>query len=200
MRPFGRPFKVTAKGLSSERTTIQWGLLLPFAALAAATALGMLVNLPAFSVLHGAPAYEVNVFWSLFNISVLLITISACVELPRRRAEERFATAEPAVIETETGVRNCTVVNISASGARLHLPGGWQNLGRQGTIALDGGTLSVSFVYSASNGADTTVQFVVDVTARRKLIAKLFTGDYHNEVAVVRPGAIATAVLRKLLA
>jgi len=199
VRPFGRAFKVTAKGLSTDRTTVQWGLLLPFATLAMATAMGMLVNLPTYSVLHGASAYQVNIFWSLFNIAVLLITISACVELPRPRNEERFATAEPATIETETGIRTCTVINISVSGARLHLPGGWQDLGRQGTIALDGGTLRVAFVHAASSAAEATVQFIADPAARRRLIAKLFTGDYSNEVAVVRPGALAAAVLRKLL-
>ncbi|MGH3185240.1 MAG: PilZ domain-containing protein, partial [Streptosporangiaceae bacterium] len=199
VRPFGRPFEVTAKGLSSEHVTVHWGLLLPFAALAAATMLWMIVNLPAYSPLHGAPGYEVNVVWSLFNIAVLLITASACVELPKRRSEERFVTDEPAELLTEAGIQVCRVANISVSGARIRVPGGWQIAGREGVVAFNGGDLRAPFVLITAAGDTAAIQFATDAATRRALIVKLFTGAYHNEVGTVRPGAIAKAVLRKVL-
>ncbi len=61
IRPFGRPFKVTAKGLSSSGTTVQWKLLWPFAVMALASVGGLGLNVSRFSLTHGATGYSSTV-------------------------------------------------------------------------------------------------------------------------------------------
>src|SRR5262249_57072086 len=94
--PFGHPFKVTAKGISSEKTTVQWNHLLPLAALALATAVGIAINTSRYSPLYGTDGYIVNVFWSIFNIAVLTVACLICIELPRPKDHQRVSTNERA--------------------------------------------------------------------------------------------------------
>lgn len=50
-RPWGRPFKVTPKGVSRDGVTVQWGVMLPYLGLAVIMAAGMLVNASPYSPL-----------------------------------------------------------------------------------------------------------------------------------------------------
>jgi len=49
VRPFGHAFKITQKGLSTSRVTVQWSLLSRFAAIAFLTISGMLLHVFSFS-------------------------------------------------------------------------------------------------------------------------------------------------------
>ena len=98
IRPFGRPFKVTAKGLSTTGVTIQWGILWKFAALSFLTLLGVILHVAHFSPAHGSQGYAANIFWSLVNAMILALAAAACVELPHRRRDERFQVTEQATI------------------------------------------------------------------------------------------------------
>jgi cellulose synthase (UDP-forming) len=90
VKPFGQPFKVTPKGTTVGGVIFQWNYLLPFAATAVTTFFGILINTSAYSDLHNTPGFEVNVFWSIYNIAILMLAATVCVELPQRRQYERF--------------------------------------------------------------------------------------------------------------
>jgi cellulose synthase (UDP-forming) len=200
VKPFGRPFKVTAKGVQYDRITVQWRLMLPLLCVAAATGLGIVVNLPWYTTLRGQPGYQINVFWSIFNIAVLLLAAAVCVELPRRRKDERFVVNEPAIVEFNAGeIAACRVYDISLGGARL-LPA--ENLdlnpAELATLVLDGGRLRVPFTGLRVVDGKTSIQFI-GTTARRALIAKIFTGAYHNEVPRIVIRKVMGSILSRLL-
>jgi cellulose synthase (UDP-forming) len=199
VKPFGHPFKVTAKGLSTEGMTIQWAFLMPFLLLAGGTALGMGMNLSSYSTLNGTDGYNMNVIWSVFNITVLCIAAAICVELPRRRRDERFPADEPASLAFGKTSGICTVRNISLGGAALERPDGWAQRGRFGTILLRGVPEPIPFE-ALSENADgiLAIRFRNSDEVRYGLIRKLFTGLYNNEVPKVRLSRVSVSVLRKL--
>jgi hypothetical protein len=78
-------FKVTDKGAARGQTVIQWRLMTPFIALLAITVFGLC--LPLFN--DYSPAQKagdgivVILFWTLYNVVVLGLTILVCIEPPR---------------------------------------------------------------------------------------------------------------------
>lgn len=119
IRPHGHKFNVTAKGTHHAGLNVQWQLLFRFLALAIVTILG-LAKVFAFD---NSDLIEdggvLNVFWAWYNLLVLTICCLVCIEQPRRRFDERFATREKAVVRIGDGVRLYDVTDISASGMRL---------------------------------------------------------------------------------
>jgi cellulose synthase (UDP-forming) len=198
VRPFGHPFKVTAKGVSSERITIQWKYLLPFAALALATALGIAINLSRYSPLHGSDGYSVNVFWSIFNIAVLVLACAVCIELPKRRQQERFQSGETATLVLSSGERlPCTVRDISLGGANLAIAVAQVLPGSRGYLEFAHEML-VPFEGLRYLPGGLAVRFADEEETRHKLIAKLFTGGYENEVRKVRLGGVLRSIGQRL--
>lgn len=201
IKPFGHPFKVTAKGVSTDKVTVQWTFLMPFLFLAGATALGMAINLSPYSPLNGTDGYTVNMVWSVFNIAVLCVAAAICVELPKRRRDERFPTDEPASIICGAIHGACTVRNISLGGAALEQVGSWKHYGNFGTIRLQGISDPVPFQYTEINGDGSFgIQFRNSDEIRRSLIRKLFTGSYNNEVPEVHLGRTMVGIMRKVFA
>ena len=201
VKPWGHAFKVTPKGLSSERVVVQWRLLAPFAAMAAATFLGVLVNSAAFARLHAAPGYSVNVFWSILNIIVLLLVVAVCVELPRRRKEERFVLEEVAALRLPSGAAfPCRVRDMSVGGARIGGLPGWTLAAGEATLLLDQGRLELPCRLLRTIGSDVATQFYDAPATRRALIGYLFTGRFHNEVEKIRAGRVLWQVARRLVA
>ncbi|MBY0230288.1 MAG: cellulose synthase catalytic subunit [Gemmataceae bacterium] len=83
-RPFGAPFKVTAKGEARDRVVIQWGFLWIFLALGAALLFGMWMNLSGLNeVVPVGASTALDVFWSGYVLLVCLLCGLACIELPR---------------------------------------------------------------------------------------------------------------------
>ena len=119
MRPHGHKFNVTAKGIHNAGLNIQWRLLLRFVALAVITIIG----LARVFVFDNSDLIEdggaLNVFWAWYNLLVLTICCLVCIEQPRRRLDERFATREKAIVRIRDEVRLCDVMDLSASGIRL---------------------------------------------------------------------------------
>ncbi|MXP64702.1 glycosyltransferase [Roseomonas sp. M0104] len=201
LRPHGHAFKVTAKGLSTSGVTVQWRLMWPFLLLAAGLLGGLLLNISPYSAQNGAPGYAINVLWSLYGLTVLAITIAACVEEPKRRTEERFPTDEAAVAVLPDGRRwPCRVVDLSLTGARMLRPAGWEGLEGEGVLQLDAGGLVLPFRTVRSAGPHCGVAFMAGAEGRRALIRKLYTGGYHREVRRISLAATMAGILRKVFA
>jgi cellulose synthase (UDP-forming) len=200
VRPFGHPFKVTAKGISTDKTTVQWNLLLPFAALALATALGIAINTSHYSPLYGTDGYSVNVFWSLFNIAVLTIACLICIELPRPKDHQRFSTKETATLLLATGERlPCRLRDISLGGANVALTSFDLAPGKSGFLEFDNGLLAPILTLGPLPGG-LAVKFSKDEVTRRKLIVKLFTGGYDNEVREINLKRVLMKITERMFA
>jgi len=202
VKPWGHPFRVTAKGVSTDKVTVQWGLLAPFAFVAAGTMLGMLANMSSSSPLYANPGYEINVWWSLFNIAVLSMACAVCVELPKQRRDERFASGERATVSFPGQPPiDCTVIDISVGGARLACTGEWRPTDGRGELALDNGLTRLPFApVRLDPQGRLAICFEHNDMSRRRLLRRLFTGGYNNEVEHVSVGATlaqaASAVFR----
>jgi cellulose synthase (UDP-forming) len=205
-RPFGRPFKVTPKGACSDGVAIQWTYLLPFALAALGTFLGILINTSAYSDLNVEPGFGVNVFWSIYNIAVLLLAVAVCVELPQRRLHARLPAGEPAVIRGQGQPDStCTIVDISLGGAKLAgLPPGWARTGEEGILLLQGSALQVPFRFlrldqRPSLGDRFSIVFEARIPLRRALTARLFTGAYRSTIDDIDVPRVLFAVGKRLL-
>jgi cellulose synthase (UDP-forming) len=198
-RPHGRPFKVTDKGVSRDKVTVHWRFMWPFLMIAIATIIGFALNVSPASPLLGQNGYAANTIWSVFNVAVLGLVCLACVDVPRRRKEERFASGERGVVIWPGGAGiECRLHDISLGGARLHAPR-WHRVDDHGELALDYGRLRVPFRLLRQTEHDVVICFDPNVDTRRSLIARLFGGDYTRELEKVMVHRVLAALARHLL-
>ena len=225
IRPFGRPFKVTAKGLSTTGVTIQWGIMWKFAALSLLTIMGVLLHIAHFSPAHGAQGYAANVFWSLVNALVLALAASACIELPHRRRDERFQLTENTFIRLGEHTGNeseperpgspdlssaveipCVLRDLSLGGAavwRADQPH-WRDLSGPAQLVLPAnahhGELVLPFTVVARRDEVLTIHFHPEPWIRHALIRKLFTGAYHQDVEQIAAARVLSSLAHALFA
>jgi len=114
------PFRVTPKGMNSERTVISLRYALPHIVLIIITLIGWAL---AFFRLDVASSLSVNatiinLAWSVYNAFAIAMSILVCVEKPRKRNSERLATQEKITLSLDEGV-SCKIVDISESGLRV---------------------------------------------------------------------------------
>jgi cellulose synthase/poly-beta-1,6-N-acetylglucosamine synthase-like glycosyltransferase len=176
--PHGHKFKVTAKGGQRDRLTIQWEMLLRFGVLAGLTLGGVAyASLADFAPSRqGVESHGLVLFWSAYNVLVLLLAMSVCVELPRYRREERFATGEAVRIRDGDKVFGALLGDLSIAGARVRAPLP-APIGTFLQLTLDQvGEIPARIVYG--NEAMFTLEFVVPEGLRDALIRKLFSGRY----------------------
>ncbi len=191
LRPFGRGFKVTAKGISSEHTTVQWRIMWPLIVLGLLTLAGVLSHLSDFSSHRAGSGYALNVFWSIFNVFMLAITALVCIEPPKRRRDERFQSGEAAVLQLSNGTEcPCIVRDLSLGGASLQLEASTLALSAPSALSLDGGRLQLPLQIIRAYGNMLAINFECDDARRRQLIEKLFTGSYNNSVEQIKVGRV----------
>ena len=198
-KPHGHPFKVTPKGGRRDRLVVSWPMIWRFGFFAGLTLAGMLYgSLADFAPSHTRfDAKVVNLGWSVYNIIVLLIAISACVELPRYRREERFATSEMVRFSTGDRVLSAPLADISVSGARILAPRP-EPMGTVVTLGLrQVGDIAARIVDGSDHAF--VVEFVATDRTRDALIRKLFSGQYGRRPREVHwPGLLGALVARVL--
>ncbi|MGO9674246.1 MAG: glycosyltransferase family 2 protein [Methylocella sp.] len=202
IRPWGRPFKVTAKGASTHSVTVQWAHLLPFAVMIAGTITGILINISQFSALRGTQGYAVNIFWSIYNILFLSLAVTVCIELPRRRSHERFPIDERAVIQwADGGQTPCRLLDVSLGGAQIkNIHFAPKGAPEAGVLLLDGGAIEAPFTSVRPIGRNAlAVRFNLDAVSRRALILKLFSGAHRNKVDEINAPRVLFAIGKRLL-
>lgn len=190
-------FEVTAKGGLRHRLTIQWNLARRFALVAILTMLGVLYALGA----EYAPYYDeggrfINTFWSLYNITILAITIIVCIELPRYRRSERFATSEEVQLIRGNESYDYRLADISLHGARIK--GTPPTLtGQHLELRIDG-VGDVPVRVRRAGGDWFSVEFELTREIHDRLVQKLFSGAYNPSVQEGSPFHVVRAVARRL--
>lgn len=201
VRPRGHSFKVTAKGISSQKRVIHWRLMWPFLLLGLGSLAAMLVHLSRHTELNGSPGYVMNVVWSVVNAFILLTTATACIEIPKRRLHERFSGEIPSDILLANGhLVSCVVENISIGGAQILLDPDWDPSLDDGTLLLGDGELKIPFHVIRKRNTGISVAFESDVSTRHQLIVKLFTGEFNNEVEQISMFRVFTTICKALFA
>ncbi len=194
-RPWGHPFEVTTKGRAANSISLQWGIAVPFGLMALATMIGMLLHLTPFSPLKIVSGYALNVLWSMISIAVLLLTVHVCAEPPARRLHERFLTDEPALLTMQDNLAmRCVVRDVSVSGALLECAAGWNGVA-VGRLTFVGDGTEIGFRPVHVRDGYLAIRFDDDSRSRRMLTAKLFTGDYHNEIEHVSAWSVVRTTI-----
>lgn len=196
-RPFGRPFKVTAKGMTTTGTVIHWNIMWPF--------LGGLILLLAGLVLAinpfgwgGARPTPLAVLWTLMSLCILSATCAVCVEPAQRRKHERFLSREAVILTTDKNETiSANLENISLSGARIHCKTGFQ--GEIVDVTLPQHHITIPAKYVRNYNPDTFgVRFQKDSPLRRQLIVILYTGHYATDDLSVSISGTIAGWMRKL--
>ncbi len=194
MRPQGHKFKVTAKGGDRSTTIVQWSMVLRFAVLLLLTIGGVLA-----AFLGGAPLPEssaVALYWSWYNIVILLAAIAVCVERPRLRRSERLLGKERVIVGFGGASRSYETIDCSIGGLRL---GGRFDgpIGTPVTVTIGGETLPAFVARRA--GQEFALAMVDTPDARAAMIRKLYSGAYDLPSRDIKSVKVAGKVARHLL-
>jgi cellulose synthase (UDP-forming) len=201
--PFARGFRVTPKGRLVHQRRFDRVTLRYTGLLAALTIAGLILNtVPEWQPLNERSFFPVAAAWSLLNLVVLFIVLLICVQVPQRRAEERFDTDEPARLVAAGRSWRTRLRSLSLGGARIETAGALAlpplPLGSDVTVILRGaGALPATVI--ARTGGDMRLAFATFASDQREaLICKLFTGDHVNAVTAAGVGQLAWAMLRRV--
>lgn len=128
VRPHGHPFSVTAKGGDRTKVVIQWRLMRPFLILLLLTIGGLLIGIISdrFSYNEAGDGKIVILFWTIYNLIILFVTLAVCIEMPR--VERHFADKpEQTMLFIAGRARRVWITDITQTSARIRgadlLPG-----------------------------------------------------------------------------
>ena len=199
LKPRGHRFKVTDKGGRRDRLRLHWGLISRFALLAGLTVAGMLyASLADFAPERQSPGSAlIMLFWSGYNILVLLLAMTACIELPRYRREERLTASEPVDYWTRAGAFTAPLSDISVSGASILAPPPGA-LGDTMMLRIkEIGEIAGRIVRASEKSF--AVEFVQPDKSRDALILKLYSGRYYETRRRVNGQRVFRAMLARAL-
>jgi cellulose synthase (UDP-forming) len=194
LRPFGRPFKVTAKGLDRSQTVVHWKLVAVFGGLLIALAVGGAATLIGEKAQTSGDV--LNLIWTGVALILTLGALMACVDLPRPDKEERFPWSASTKIRTAYGEGETHFVNIATDGALLEGSGLLKRLavGQQLEVFVDSvGWLPANLTGQSTAGAE--LRFAGSDTQREHLVSHVFTVPPSHVAVQVRPWEAASALL-----
>jgi cellulose synthase (UDP-forming) len=193
LRPFGRPFKVTNKGLDRSKTVVHWKLVAVFGGLLVALQLG-----GASVALSGeelTPGDELNLVWTGIALVLCLAALIACVDLPRPDQEERFPWRARTRLRTAAGEIDSRFVNIAADGALLESRAlKRMRVGQPLEVYVEPvGWLPAKLAGKSSAGAE--LRFAGTEAQRERLVSHVFNVPPSHVAVQVRPWRAASALL-----
>ena len=192
-RPRGQKFQVTAKGGDRSATVIQWRMMARFAFLLALTILGIVVHFGGNSSFQDSSA--VALYWSWYNMAILISAIAVCVERPRKRKSDRLRGVQPVTVTVGGVSRVYMTTDVSVGGMRL-----------SGEIpAAVGARVSVDVGSSRFDGRivrrsqdDFAVAMDDSAGARNAMVRKVYSGLFGTAVKQISSTAVARRVLARL--
>jgi len=195
----GHRFQVTAKGVRRDRSRIYWPMITWFGIFFGLTVAGLFYA----SFADFTPERQefgstaIVLFWSFYNIVLLLLAMAVCIDLPRYRREERFITSEAVQVITGGGTVSARLLDISASGAHIAAPAP----ASPGEIIRlkfqDIGEVTARIVRDTANAF--AVDFVCADRHRDALLRKVYGGRYQQRSEQVRPSLIFKALVARAL-
>jgi cellulose synthase (UDP-forming) len=193
LRPFGRPFKVTNKGLDRSKTVVHWKLVAVFGGLLVALQLGgASVALSGEELTSGD---ELNLVWTGIALVLCLAALIACVDLPRPDQEERFPWRARTRLRTAAGEIDSRFVNIAADGALLESRAlKRMRVGQPLEVYVEPvGWLPAKLAGKSSAGAE--LRFAGTEAQRERLVSHVFNVPPSHVAVQVRPWRAASALL-----
>jgi cellulose synthase (UDP-forming) len=199
IKPFGTPFRVTPKGSGNEESEFDAFTFACIAVLIAATAAGLLVNLlPEWSRIGQGNFSVVSAYWAGINIIVLLLAALVCFERPRP-LEESFDADESGRLLAEDGTaRPCRIHKLSLAGATVEVEGGAEGLPKDLRLEMRDALPVPATVESVEAGRSLRVALdPAPGPERDRLIVKLYTGRYSQDIRELRPARVLGGLWRR---
>jgi cellulose synthase (UDP-forming) len=169
-------FNVTAKGQNKEDDSFDHKMATPFLVLLGLNVVALLMAIPRYFYWdpgHGGTIL-MNIFWTVFNIVVLGVTLSVCWETKQRRTAVRITTPIPVRLEGFEKSFLAVTADISVGGASLLAKGEWTN-GERVTISFpeeeDQTPLAAHVVKVNNNGV--SLAFDATTLADQRLITRV---------------------------
>lgn len=176
LRPKGHKFVVTAKGGDRSKIVYQWHFMRPFLILTVLTVIGLLIGIVSdrFAFNDAGDGKSVVLFWTFYNLGVLVLTMVACVELPRHEAH---VTDDPeqATFTSDTGVMQSLWIS-KLTGDTAFVRGAKFAIGVRGQIDIpDIGPVNCYTI--ASDTVKTRLQLEPTDAQKEAMILKFYTDD-----------------------
>jgi cellulose synthase (UDP-forming) len=196
VRPFGRPFKVTNKGLDRSKVIVHGKLAGFFGSLIALSALGLVRSLLENP---SAPGFAFNAIWTGVALVLYLVSFLVCIELPRPRKEERFPYVADARlslngVEVPGETRDVSVSGIGMTCVRARdFPAGaegWVKVEPLGWIACR---------VVRHDGDFVGIEFINNRQTRHALIRLLFSSTPVNLASHARRRMALSRLLQRAL-
>ncbi|SLN60336.1 Cellulose synthase catalytic subunit [UDP-forming] [Roseivivax jejudonensis] len=196
LKPKGHPFSVTAKGGDRSRIVVQWRMMAPFAVLLSLTIGGLILGIfsDRFAYSDAGDGKWVVLFWTIYNLIVLSVTVIACIELPRR--ERHVADApERARFDEGAAVHEVWLTSMTADTARIR--GRRYPAETRGTLEIaDVGPVEAYVISETRDGA--RVQLLPDAVQREALFVRFYADGAAPGVGNVRLSAMVSDLARRL--
>ena len=192
-RPKGQKFKVTAKGGDRSKTVVQWRMLTMFSALLLLTVLGIAVSFGRNGALQDSSA--VALYWSWYNMLILIAAIAVCIEKPRMRRSDRLHGGETVkvIVGGQTGV--FATADVSVGGMRLL---GTVNAAVGDTVTIELGPDRFDGRIVRRSGTDFAIEVENSLKARTAMVRHVYSGGFHSSVRNISLALVARRVLARL--
>ena len=195
LRPQGQKFEVTAKGGDRTRGFVEWRVLRPFVCL---IVVSLIAVLAAFYVKNGADDVRYStpaLAWTWYNLIVLVVLCFVCVERPRKRAAERYASRELVSLKTSRGAQLMQLADLSITGARIF---GASPCALGERIELEITNLRLSATIVRCETGAFAVAFDHTLKSRIATIQHFYSGGRLKPLGPVRILRVAESVLRRV--
>ncbi|PDT53212.1 MULTISPECIES: glycosyltransferase [Sinorhizobium] len=202
VRPFGKPFKVTPKGSGNEANQFDAYTFTWIAAFIVVTAAGLLINIvPETAHIEGSFS-TIAALWSGLNVVVLVIASLICFEKPRRLLQA-FKLDEAADVDGSAG----RLVSLSLDKAVVAVPTETRFKSTRVTLNLEGfAPLQAELKQVTQRRGDISrsgdqrryylhLHFDLRGFERDKMIIKLYTGNYSQEVPDIDKVAVSVNLM-----
>ena len=205
VKPFGVPFRVTPKGSGNEESAFDAYTFFSIAFWIVVTVLGLLVNIvPEWSRIGEGEFSVVSAYWAGLNVLVLMVAALICFEKPRPLLDS-FAADEQAWARNAGGERRrIRLVSLSLEGgvAEWVGPPGVRE-GETVVIEMDDYpeiSSRVEKVCPPRKGHPALVHFsyVLDGECRDRMIVKLYTGGYSQDIHELDKSAIVGGIWQRM--
>jgi cellulose synthase (UDP-forming) len=189
-------FKVTAKGGDRSKRFVEWGPLQFFGGLAIASLLAIAIFFrPGNSDIGGYSGLAL--FWTWHNLILLVVASSICVERPRYRSSERYATNDRVVFHTPGGPFPALLEDISITGAMVRGPAP-ALIGTTWRMDVGQETIPARIVRPTKVGF--AVAFAETRGTRAAMTRHFYAAGYYGRAASVHPLEIASKLFAHIFA
>lgn len=202
IKPFGAPFRVTPKGSGADQGYFDGYTFACTAVLITLTVLGVIINIvPEWSTIRRGEFSVVAMYWAGANVVLLVIAALICFEKPRVPVVA-FFIGEPASARSDRGLVSGRLVSMSLESGTLEVLQDEQlSVGDKILIEAAGFPPLPSRIESITGEAarKASIRFTheLDAASRDRLIVKLYTGDYSQEIRTLDTLAIVRGVWKR---